>query len=67
MARPYLYPHPEIPGRKVTRQRLYQLRRRDENRCPRCGGRKRPDRKTGKVKRGNCAGCQEKIRVRRAA
>lgn len=33
----YRYPHPTKPGVLVSRQRLWQLSRRAEGRCPRCG------------------------------
>lgn len=64
MSARYLYDHPYIPGKKISRQRLWAIERRKDGRCPTCGKKKRK-KQDGTVKPGNCPACQTKVRIRR--
>ena len=47
----YKYEHPNKPGKLVSRQRIWQLKQRENGKCPSCGKRR------GKNKDGYCKHC----------
>lgn len=62
----YKYEHPERPGKLISRQRLYQLRKVRKGFCPKCGRKKRKDKSTGRVAAGLCTVCYPRVRVQAA-